>query len=179
MRPVRLCWPEFWWRARAHRVPGQVGWPRQSSLSSLIDGLPARRGQFEPIKRKAGRDGTAGQRPVSKAFGGLPRARRYRHLWHLACMNVGAKSENFFLGSVDDLEPECRASVIVPDLHRVDAMPVRSLAACKQEQDRGRCWPPIQLTRVAKGFAIVSAFRMRLELERADHVLRGWIRHGR
>ena len=79
---------------------------------------------------------------------------------HLAALDVSAKSENFFLGSVDNLELEWRASVVVPDLHRVDAMPVRSLAACKQKQDRGRCGPTIQLTRVAEGFAIVAAFRI-------------------
>ena len=82
---------------------------------------------------EAGRDGTAGQRPVSKAFGGLPSPRGYRHLRHLAGVDVSAKSENFFLGSVDNFELEWGASVVVPDLHRVDAMPVRSFAACKQE----------------------------------------------
>src|SRR5689334_16418269 len=103
------------------------------SLSPLIGGRPARRGQFESVKRKSGRNSTSGERPVAEAFGRLPGARGYRHLRHLAGMNVGTKSENLFLGAVDDLELERSASVIMPNLHCVDAVPVRSVPACKQE----------------------------------------------
>src|SRR5262249_3341110 len=59
------------------------------------------------------------------------------------------------------------APVIVPDFDRVDPVPVRALAARQQKENRGGSRAAFNLPRVAKGFAIVPALRVRLESERA------------
>ncbi len=73
-------------------------------------------------------------------------------------------------GAVDDFELERRAGVIVPDLDGVDAVPVRALAARQQEIDRGRGGAAVDHAGIAEGLAVVAAFGMRLEIERADDV---------
>src|SRR5690349_6965889 len=55
------------------------------------------------------------------------------------------------------------------DLHRIDAMPMRTLAASEQEIDRGRARSSARiLIIIAKRLAIMAAFRMRLQLELRD-----------
>ena len=85
-------------------------------------------------------------------------------------MDVGAEPDDLFFGAVDDFELERRAGVIVPDLDRVDAVPVRALAARQQELDRGGGGAAVDVARVAKGLAIVPAFGVRLEIELGDDV---------
>ena len=85
-------------------------------------------------------------------------------------MDIGAEPEHFFLGAVNQRQFQRRAGVVVPDLHRVDAVPMRSFAVRQQIQDRGRGRAAVDLPRIAEGFAVMAAFRMRLELKRADHV---------
>jgi biopolymer transport protein ExbB len=63
---------------------------------------------------------------------------------------------------IGDLQDQRVAGVIVPDFDRIDAMPVRAFAACQQEIDRGGARTSAG---VAKGLAIVPAFRMRLQFE--------------
>ena len=75
-----------------------------------------------------------------------------------------------FARTIDYRQCQRRAAVIVPDLDRVDAVPVRALAARQQKQDRGRGGAAVDHTGIAEGLAIVPAFRMRLEIERADDV---------
>src|SRR5712691_225401 len=56
------------------------------------------------------------------------------------------------------------------DLDRIDAMPVRALAARQQEIDRGRGGArTVDRAWVAEGLAKMAAFGMRLELEQRDH----------
>jgi hypothetical protein len=66
---------------------------------------------------------------------------------------------------------------MVPDLGRIDAMPVRTLAARQQEVDRGRGGASA-CDRVAECFTEMPAFGMRLEREHADHVGSGKRLHG-
>ncbi len=70
-----------------------------------------------------------------------------------------------------------RAGIPMPDFDRVDAMPMRALAARQQKVDRGRRRAPIVRSvgwrRIAKRLAEMPAFRMRLEIEQPDHVGRG------
>src|SRR6185503_8381363 len=93
-------------------------------------------------------------------------------------MNVGSEPDDRFLDAVDDLEFERRARVVMPDLDRVDAVPVRAFAAGEQEQDRGRRRSAADQTRVAEGLAIVAALRVRLQRELGDHLGGGGVGHG-
>src|SRR5258708_35463288 len=59
----------------------------------------------------------------------------------------------------------------MPDLHRIDTMPVRTLAARQQEIDRGGEGASIGVAaRVAKRLAIVAALGVRLEFKPGDDV---------
>ncbi len=66
-----------------------------------------------------------------------------------------------------DLERERRAGIPMPDFDRVDAVPVRALAAGEQKIDRGRGGAAGDLPRVAKRLAEMPAFRMRRKIEAA------------
>ena len=69
-----------------------------------------------------------------------------------------------------NVERQRRAGVKMPDLHRVDAMPMRALAAREQEIDRGRGRAAVDHAGIAEGLAEMPAFGMRLEIKEADHV---------
>src|SRR5689334_7698432 len=56
----------------------------------------------------------------------------------------------------------------MPDLCRIDAMPVRALAACEGVVDGGPGSAFAGRSRCAPGLAVPAAFRMRPEVERAD-----------
>jgi len=64
------------------------------------------------------------------------------------------------------------ARIKVPDLSRVDAVPVRALAALQQEVDGGRARPAVRPVGVAKRLAKMSTLGMRLQSEQADDLLR-------
>ena len=63
-----------------------------------------------------------------------------------------------------------RAGMEVPRLRRIDAMPVRALAARQQEIDRGRGSAAVDRRRIAERLAEMPALRMRREGEHADDV---------
>jgi len=64
-----------------------------------------------------------------------------------------------------------RARVPMPDFDRVNAMPVRAFSGCEQKINCGRCRAiTVDLSRVAKNFAKMTAFRMRLEIKQPDDV---------
>ncbi len=69
-------------------------------------------------------------------------------------------------------------AVMVPHLDRVDAVPMRALAARQQEIDRGRtqCARRRRMRSSRKRLAIMPAFRMRLQVEPRDDLggRRGW-----
>ena len=98
---------------------------------------PVRR-QFEFREFKSRRDGASRQRPVAAASGGLPCLRRNDRLRHFARGEIGTKSNAAPIIAIGDMQGQCAAGVIVPDLDRVDAMPMRSSMARQQEIDRGR-----------------------------------------
>src|ERR1700719_861444 len=59
----------------------------------------------------------------------------------------------------------------MPGFDRIDAMPMRTLAARQQKIDRGRCRATIlDLPRVAKRLAEMAALRMRFQTEQPDDV---------
>src|SRR5262249_12035012 len=93
-------------------------------------------------------------------------------------MDAGAQAEDLFLGTIDHFELERRARVIVPDFDRVDPVPARALAARQQKENRSGSRAAFNLPRVAKGFAIVPALRVRLESERAYYFGRSGRGHG-
>ena len=98
---------------------------------------PALRRQFELRKIESRRDGASDQRPVAGAFGGLPCVRRHDRLRHFAGGEIGTEPDAALAVIVGNLQRQRAAGVIMPDLHRIDAMPMRALAARQQEIDRG------------------------------------------
>ncbi len=137
-------------------------------------GAHRRRANSKRCKIESGRDGAADQRPVASAFGGLPRMSRNDRLRLLVRRQVGAKSDHALTIVVSDPQRQRFAGVVVPDLDRIDAVPVRALALCQQEVDRrrGRA-SAINNSRIAKCFAIVPAFGMRLQPEARDDFVGG------
>ena len=62
---------------------------------------------------------------------------RHDRLRQFAGGEIGAEPDAALAAVIGDLQGQRAAGVIVPDLDRVDAMPVRALAARQQEIDRG------------------------------------------
>src|SRR5207248_2771930 len=124
-------------------------------------------GEFEPGRHRA-----ADQGPFAETFGRLPHMCRHDGLRALAGGKIGAEPQaRHWAGLARRCEREGRARVPVPDLDRVEAMPMRALAAREQEMDRGRRRASaLDAARVAKRLAEVPAFRMRLEIEQPDDV---------
>ena len=52
-------------------------------------------------------------------------------------MDIGTQPEDLFLGSIDHFELKGRARVVVPNLDRVDPVPMRALPTRQQKEDRG------------------------------------------
>src|ERR1700681_3941367 len=100
-------------------------------------GEPIGLSQFERRKIESGCDRAPDQRPVAAAFGGLPGMRRHDGLRQFTCREVGAESKTPLPVVIRDPQRQRAAGVIVPDLYRIDAMPVRALAARQKEIDRG------------------------------------------
>ena len=121
------------WQAWLHRFRR---WRR--SLASA-----AHRRQFEFRKIETRRDRASDQRPVAGAFRGLPRLRRHDRLRHFAGGEIGTEPDAALAAVIGDLQRQRVAGVVMPDLHRIDAMPVRALAARQQEIDRGRARAPV------------------------------------
>jgi hypothetical protein len=100
--------------------------------------------------------------------------RRHDRLRCFAASEIGAKPDAAPAAPIGDFQGQRVAGVIVPDLHRVDAVPVRALASREKEKDRGgSCATAAIKARVAKCLAIVAAFRVRLQIEPRDYVLSG------
>src|SRR6185437_3399648 len=138
---------------------------------NLLSRRPVLRRQFEFRKIEPGRDGAADQCPVAGALGRLPGVRRHDSLRHFAGGEIGAERNAASSGIVGDLERQRIAGVIVPDLDRINAVPVRAFATCQQEIDRGGEGAAVGIAaRIAKGLAVMAALGMRLQFEPRDDV---------
>ena len=100
--------------------------------------LSAFRRKLEFRKLKSRRHRAADQGPVAIALGGLPGVRRNDGLRCFAGRDIRAERHAASCTTISNLQRQRRARLIVPDLYRIDAMPVRALAAGQQEIDRGR-----------------------------------------
>src|SRR5438876_7412859 len=145
----------------------------------LIRRRPALGRYLQRRKIKTGCDRAAHQRPVAGAFGSLPRFRGNNGLRHFARGEVGAEPDAALAAIVGNLQAQRVAGVIMPDLHRIDAMPVRALAPRQQEMDCGGQRTSVGVdASVAKCLAVMPAFRMRLQVEPRDDVGGGeWTQH--
>src|SRR5262245_36105082 len=131
-----------------------------SPLSAVLSRFPVLRGKLETGEFETRRNRAANQCPVAEAFGRLPGASRNNRLWSFAGREIGPERDALDRPSLRDLKRKRGAGVVVPDLGRVDPMPVRALAARQQEIDRSRsCARAFGC--VAEGLAEMSAFRMR------------------
>src|SRR4051794_1914894 len=142
---------------------------RDSMALPTLRRLPIFRRQFKSRKIETGRDGASGQRPVAVTFGGLPCLCGHSGLRHFAGGKMGSEYNDALAFAIGNLKRQRTARVIMPDFYRVDAVPVRALAARQQEIDRGRKRASIRIeARVAKSFAKMSALGMRLERKPRD-----------
>jgi len=86
---------------------------------------------------------------------------------------VGRKADAFVDKKKAPITAACRDAIRAA-LDRIDAVPVRTLAARQQKVDRGRGGAAaIHGARVAEGLAKVPALGMRLELQQADYRVGG------
>ena len=91
----------------------------------------------------------------------------------LAVREVGSEADRLDWRALRrDAKFEWSARIKMPDLHCVDAVPVRSFARLQQKVDGGRAGTAVGAGLIAKRFAKVSALRMRREPEQVDDVLR-------
>src|ERR1700754_430098 len=132
---------------------------------------PAFRRKLELRKIETRCDGASNQRPVAVAFGGLPNACGYDGLWHFAGGKIRAESNAMMAAVIRNQQRQRTSRVIMPDLDRIDAVPMRAFAARQQEIDRGGNGASVRIkTRIAKSLAKMPAFGMRLELKPRDDV---------
>lgn len=132
------------------------------------------RRQFEAGELKARRDGAAHQRPVAERFGGLPGTCRHGCLRTFARCEIATQRHAFDTTRLRDFQRERRARIPMPNLDRVNAMPVRALAACKQEVDCGGCGAAaLNVLHIAKGLAEMPALGMRFQIEKPNDVVGG------
>jgi len=121
---------------RAHHL--QAGCSSKALLVGTLrfahpyERLPPVRRQFELRKIEPGRHGASNQRPVACACRGLPGLRGHDGLRHVACGEIRTENDAAPV-AIGDLQRQRTPGVIVPDLDRVDAMPVRTLAARQQK----------------------------------------------
>src|SRR5579871_2139776 len=74
-----------------------------------------------------------------------------------------------------DPQDQRTSGIVVPGLDRIDAVPVRAVAAHEQEVDRGGMRAPVGIDAlVAKSLAVIPAFGMRPEFEPRDDVGSRW-----
>src|SRR5262249_20800264 len=111
--------------------------------------------------------------PVAGGLGALPGLRRHDRLRPLARGEVGPELHRVRRAAFGNgnLQDECAARVMVPDLHRINPVPMRALAAGEQKIDRGRAGAALAIAAlIAKHLAIIAAFRVRSQLETRDDV---------
>src|SRR5262249_8729145 len=128
---------------------------------------------LEAFEFKSRRGRAADKRPFAACGRRLPGARWYHCLWALARRKVRSEDDALDRSLVccGDLERERRTGMIMPDLHRIDAMPTRMLPERKQEIDRGRGRSAaIDRAGIAEGLAEMPAFGVRLEIKETDDV---------
>src|ERR1700680_8358 len=104
---------------RPHPIPGCNCSTRRETV---------RFGKLEFCKIESRRDRASHQRPVAGAFGSLPRFYGDNGLRHFARGEIGTEPDAALTAVVGNLQAQRLASVVMPDLHGVDAMPVRALA---------------------------------------------------
>ena len=135
---------------RGRRHPRRQGHDRAGRR--LGAGRPVRRRHLEAANSKSRRDRAADQRPVAEAFRRLPVARRHDALRPLARRDDRRRAScgGSRPRSSGHLEHQRRARIVVPDLDRIDPMPVRALAAREQEIDRRRGRASARIVRASR-----------------------------
>jgi hypothetical protein len=111
-------------------------YPPDTRIHFLTAREPIGLGQFEFCKVKARRHGASDQRPVAGGFGSLPGVRRDDGLRHFARGEIGAEPDGALVPVIGNLQAQRVARVVMPGLDRIDAVPMRALAARQQEKDR-------------------------------------------
>ena len=131
--------------------------------------LPPRRRKLEAREAETRRNGAADQRPLAERLRRLPRAGRYHALRPFALRKVRTETDRLYRCAIrGDPQQKRRAGMEMPDLDRVDTMPVRPLTCLQQEVDRGRTRASVRTCRIPERLMEMSALRMRCEPEQAD-----------
>src|SRR5690606_40716682 len=93
-------------------------------------------GELEPREFEAWSNRAPDERPAAEASGALPVVRRNDDLRALACKKRWSEPDDLFGATVRrDAKLKRRPGIPVPNLHRVDAMPVRGLAFFQEKVD--------------------------------------------
>ena len=98
--------------------------------------FPARRCEIEAVGGERGRHRAADERPVASAPRRLPRVRGHDQLWSFAVREIGAEHRGEDAAGGRGRMVDRRAEIVMPDLDRVDAMPLRHFAGLQEEVDR-------------------------------------------
>jgi len=122
-------------------------------------------GKNESVKREAGAYRAADQGPVACGFRRLPPVFRHDPLRALAIRDVRPEADvgPWSCGRLAPFQGKRRARVIVPDLDRIDLVPMAWLASLEQEIDAGACGAAGAVF-VDPGLAIEPAFGMGREV---------------
>ncbi len=166
------------------RVAAAVGEGAQvvAALHSYLarDHRPCRYGDHpggansKPLKSKPGATVQPQSVQSPSDCGRLPGLSRHDGLRLFAGREIGAERQALDTSRLGgDFERKRRAGVPMPDLDRIDAVPVRALAASEQKIDRGRSSAAVALPARRESFAEMPALRMRLKVEQPDHIERG------
>src|SRR5260370_12546052 len=144
-----------------HCMPAWLGW-----AESLLR-CPTAWRQLDPLELKTRRDGAADQRPVAETLRRLPGVSRHNRLRALPGSKIAAERHTRDAAfALRDFERKRRAGMPMPNFHRVDTMPVRTLAARQQKVDYSGCGAAtLDLAGIPKRLAKMSAFRMRLGVQ--------------
>jgi hypothetical protein len=135
--------------------------------------LPNYRRKLKPFEAKTRGNGAAHQRPCAERLRCLPGVPWHDDLRALPVRQVRPEPYRLNRRTLQsDAKRQRRTSIEMPDLDRIDAMPVRSLACLQEKVDRGRVRSAIRAWFVSKHLAKVPALRMRLKTQEADDFVR-------
>ena len=159
-------WPPSEPPSRADDLAATVGTARGLPLT----GRPAGWCQLEGIEGERRRHRAADEDGAVDRSSRLPGPGRDDRLGPLAGGEVGAEHDLGHRSIVGggDRQEERAARVVVPDLGRVDPVPVRRLVGAEQEVDGGAAAASTALGPVPPGLGELAALGMRFEAESVD-----------
>ena len=158
-----------------HRHPGprrrRPALVREDRQSAAL-GPPVRAGPFRSRRNRSRARRCSRPVPSRPSARPIARPRRNHRLRLLSSLDGGSQAHpSSTVPSAARDRRKGRSSIVMPELGRVDPVPVRALAFGQQIVDRRRAAAVVLA--VAKGLAIPAALRVRLEVEQAHDLFCG------